>query len=222
MYGQLQAPPTAVRMKSALISANVISLASIDRNPLKQLPRKCAHIGTQHINLCSLHWLSMLPSNLYSILTHETSSQEWSALMCNKSFAYLLVTSCSECPTNFTEQNWFYCQWFCVTNYYILKPSDDEFTSTEQKKIFQFLHCNDVIMSTMASRITSRTIVYSIVYSGADQRKHQVSASLASVWGIHRWPVPAQMANNAENVSIRWRHDCGGTSTMYFVIEDRE
>ena len=33
------------------------------------------------------------------------------------------------------------------------------------------------------------SIVYSIVYSGADQRKHQISASLAFVWGIHRWPV---------------------------------
>ena len=44
-------------------------------------------------------------------------------------------------------------------------------------------------MSTMVSQITSLTIVYSSVYSGADQRKHQSSASLAFVWGIHRWPV---------------------------------
>ena len=47
-------------------------------------------------------------------------------------------------------------------------------------------------MSAMASRITSLTIVYSTVYSGADQRKHQSSASLASVQGIHRWPVNSQ------------------------------
>ena len=33
------------------------------------------------------------------------------------------------------------------------------------------------------------TIVYSTVYSDADQRKHQSSASLAFVWGIHRGPV---------------------------------
>ena len=45
---------------------------------------------------------------------------------------------------------------------------------------------NDVIMTTMASRITSLTVVYSTVYSDADQRKHQSSASLAFVWGIHR------------------------------------
>ena len=63
-------------------------------------------------------------------------------------------------------------------------------------------------MGTMASQITSLTIVYSAVYSGADQSKHQSSASLAFVWGIHRGPgeFPAQMASNAENVSIWWRH----------------
>ena len=41
----------------------------------------------------------------------------------------------------------------------------------------------------MASQITSLTIVYSAVYSGADQSKHQSSASLAFVRGIHRGPV---------------------------------
>ena len=52
-----------------------------------------------------------------------------------------------------------------------------------------FLHYGDVIMDTMASQITSLTIIYSTVYSGADQRKHQSSASLAFVRGIHRGPV---------------------------------
>ena len=51
------------------------------------------------------------------------------------------------------------------------------------------IHYNDVIMCTMASQITSLNIVYSTVYSGADQRKHQSSASLAFVRGIHRWPA---------------------------------
>ena len=50
-------------------------------------------------------------------------------------------------------------------------------------------HYNDVIMSPAVSQITSLTIVYSSVYSGAGQRKHQSSASLAFVRGIHRWPV---------------------------------
>ena len=50
-------------------------------------------------------------------------------------------------------------------------------------------HYDDVTMSLMASQITSLTIVYSTVYSGADQRKHQSSVSLAFVRRIHRGPV---------------------------------
>ena len=64
-------------------------------------------------------------------------------------------------------------------------------------------------MGAIASQITSLTIVYSTVYSGAYQSKHQSPASLAFVWGIHRpgtGEFPAQRASNAENVSIWWRH----------------
>ena len=51
------------------------------------------------------------------------------------------------------------------------------------------LHYNDIIMNAMVTQITSLTIVYSTVYSGADQRKYQSSASRAFVRGIHRLPV---------------------------------
>ena len=44
-------------------------------------------------------------------------------------------------------------------------------------------------LCAMASQITSITIVCSTVYSGTDQRKHQSSASLAFVRGIHRWTM---------------------------------
>ena len=44
-------------------------------------------------------------------------------------------------------------------------------------------------MGAMVSQITSLAIVYLTVYSGAEQRKHQSSASLAFVRGIHWWPV---------------------------------
>ena len=44
-------------------------------------------------------------------------------------------------------------------------------------------------MGTIASQITSLTIVYLIVYSNADQWKDQSSASLAFVRWIHRGPV---------------------------------
>ena len=62
-------------------------------------------------------------------------------------------------------------------------------------------HYTDVIMGAIASQITSLPIVYSTVYSDADQRKPQSSASLAFMWGIHRgpgtsppkWPVTRKM-----------------------------
>ena len=50
-------------------------------------------------------------------------------------------------------------------------------------------HYSDVIMGAIASQIISRTIIYSIVHSDTDQRKHQSSASVAFVRGIHRGPV---------------------------------
>ena len=62
-------------------------------------------------------------------------------------------------------------------------------------------HFNDVIMGATASQIPSLMLVYSTVYSGADQGRHQSSASLAFVWGIdrapvnspHKWPVTRKM-----------------------------
>ena len=52
-------------------------------------------------------------------------------------------------------------------------------------------------MGTMVSQITSLTIVYSTVYSGADQTKYHLSVN---------GELPAKMASNAENMSIWWRH----------------
>ena len=63
-----------------------------------------------------------------------------------------------------------------------------------------YYHYDDVIMSAMASQITSLTIVYSAVYAGADQSKHQSSASLAFVWGIHRGPV-----NSPHKWPVTWK-----------------
>ena len=61
-----------------------------------------------------------------------------------------------------------------------------------EPKLIQYTypyHNSDVIMSAMASQITSLTTVYRAVYSGTDQRKHQSSTSLALVRGIHQWLV---------------------------------
>ena len=90
-------------------------------------------------------------------------------------------------------------EWLSVTSY-----SGSPFRGTSR---LCTLHYNDVIMSAMASQITSLTNVYPMVYSGADQRQHQSSASLAFV-RVNQpvtGEVPAQRASNAENVSIWWR-----------------
>ena len=63
-------------------------------------------------------------------------------------------------------------------------------------------HYDDVIMGALASQITSLTIVYSTVYSHTDQRKHQSSASLAFVWGIHRGPVNSSHQWPVTRISI--------------------
>ena len=57
------------------------------------------------------------------------------------------------------------------------------------KLISNTIHYNGVITGAMVSQITSLTIVYSTVYSDEDHGKHQSSASLAFVRGIHRGPV---------------------------------
>ena len=73
--------------------------------------------------------------------------------------------------------------------YYLYStPFVIEITLTNVLSNFKF-HYSDVIMGAMASQITSLASVYSIVDSCAYQRKHQSSASLAFVWGIHRWPA---------------------------------
>ena len=82
---------------------------------------------------------------------------------------------------------------FCLSVRVITYHTDKACIMCKKRK--QNQGCNniflfsDVIMSTMASQITSLAIVYSNVYSGEDQRKYQNSASLAFVRRIHRWPV---------------------------------
>ena len=66
------------------------------------------------------------------------------------------------------------------------KSGNNHHTSSFTRKNI-FHHYDDVIMSAIASQTTRLTIVYWSVYSGADQRKHQSSTSLAFVHGIHWW-----------------------------------
>ena len=79
------------------------------------------------------------------------------------------------------------CKWI---NPVCLKSRQSGRNRAFQPKMFpKMQHHNDVIMGAIASKITSPVFVYSTVYWDANQRKHQSSASLAFVLGIHRWPV---------------------------------
>ena len=93
-----------------------------------------------------------------------------------------------------------------------------------QNPLWDYLHYNDVIMGAMASQITNliestkttsmedvsirvleKNKEYSWLFTqpfiqGADQRKHQSSASLAFVGGIHRWPV-----NSTHKGPVTWK-----------------
>ena len=67
-------------------------------------------------------------------------------------------------------------------------------------------HYNDVIMGAIASQITSLTIVFSTVYADADKKikapRHWPFAGNSPGTG----EFPAQMASNAGNDFISWRH----------------
>ena len=88
--------------------------------------------------------------------------------------------------TKFSFSKWpcMGCKYLTQTSY-VIKSQHAANTVTNTCKTAS-VHYNDVIMGAMASQITGPTIVYSTVYSGADQRKYQSSASLAFVQGIHR------------------------------------
>ena len=55
------------------------------------------------------------------------------------------------------------------------------------KKILS--HYDDVIMGAIASQITSLTIVYSTVYSGADQSKHLSLSLSLNIKAPRHWPL---------------------------------
>ena len=80
-----------------------------------------------------------------------------------------------------------------------------------------FSHYNGVIMRAMASQITGVSVVYSTVGSGADQRKHQSSESLASVPVTGEFPT--RKASNAENVSIWWDHHVYNHRSIIGILE---
>ena len=68
------------------------------------------------------------------------------------------------------------------------------------------MHYIDAIMTTVASQITSVTVVYSIVYSGAEKTSKLRVTGLCAGNSPGTGEFPAQRDSNAENGSIWWRH----------------
>ena len=105
----------------------------------------------------------------------------------------LILCTCSMQPFYLCLTNWtthgtlFYLR--TLVELALLWRHVSAIASVKNCGMFNKNNYNDVRMGVVASKITGLTIVYSTVYSGADQRKHLCSATLAFVRGIHRWPV---------------------------------
>ena len=98
------------------------------------------------------------------------------------------------------------------------------------KRTFRRIHYCDAKMGIVASQITSLRIVYTTVYSDADQSKHQSCASLAFVWGIHRGPVNSphkwsvtrkmfpfdDVIIMSEDSSVKWAHNWNDARKPYY------
>ena len=92
---------------------------------------------------------------------------------------------------------------------------------------FMLRHYDDVIMGAMASQITSLTIVYSTVIPTQMKRKHQSSASLAFVWGIHRgpvnpphkWPVTRKMSPFDDVIMDSWQSQCHVSRASFVNVD---
>ena len=125
----------------------------------------------------------MLPRWCYSThftTTGNTNDQSICSLVCGEGHNDAVYKLCMK-----------KCKYIVHANNYRTKAR--KFFATREasinSKYYREVHYCDVIMDTMESQITSLTIVYLTVYSDTDQRKHQSSASLAFVRGIHRGSV---------------------------------
>ena len=151
-------------------------------------------------NLCRESW----PLNNEKLSVHVLSSFEFKAwrnncitknsIGCNYSSMPNFKDCLAKLPLKLGHE-WVITSYKNIFDYLFMPGSqinDENYASKrDPTDLTHSKHYDDVIMTTTASQITSLTVVYSTVYSDADQRKHQSSASLAFVWGIHRdWWIP--------------------------------
>ena len=164
---------------------------SIDRflTYLLNRRRKCTHISTKmHLDIvCKLTAIFCY----WHILPHVRDRRCFEANIKRTEIVHISLEDKTPHERDDTAHMIMYCTFhevyiqYCFVLYVVssVLPVLDWFTHNLQD------HYSDVIMSAMASQITGVSIVYSIICSGADQRKYKSSASLAFVWVTNRWPV---------------------------------
>ena len=171
----------------------------------------------------------------------------WNNVVCVRIWHQFIIT-CSNCKNDLTVSMiiWFaqrqivsHICWFKYwTVFSILNKYDVRFDCIDKRYnklcndkrllyLIPFLqksveHYDDVIMTMLASQITSLTVVYSIVYSGVNQRKPQSSASLAFVREIyrgpvnfpHKWPVTRKMFPFDDVIMNQWQMETTCTAQI--------
>ena len=145
------------------------------------------------------------------VLAMPRHQHPWHLAICNVGVLYCYKYRKVALLVAYPSSPFIYAVWLSAqTRYCFLVTHVAMYRQCKSNLVWHIICCgvhlcksyyNDVIISSMASQITSLTIVYSAVYSGLGQRKHQSSASLAFVREFR-----AQMASIAENVPIWWRH----------------
>ena len=143
------------------------------------------------------------------------------ALLCNLSWNNIRAGTSNYIPQYLWDVITCPCLWYLLQ---AQQSWNDVYHSMSHKTCTQFcwalfccgymmIHYNDVIMNAMASQITSLRIVFSTAYLDTDQRKHQSSASLAFVQGIHR-----RLVNSPHKWPVTWKMFPFDGVIMYMMI----
>ena len=100
------------------------------------------------------------------------------------------------------------CTYFCENAFFKLNLQNDIIRSCSYVNVKEPIHCNGIMMSMMASQITSLKIVYSTVYSGTDERKTSKLhvSGLCAGYSLVTSEFPAERVSKTENASIWWCH----------------
>ena len=158
----------------SLITPQPTSMWKINRNSLVSINE----IGLKVV----IHYFTVILFRVRWCHSIQHSKWRWRTL---KDTIYLILSG------HDTELSWCHMaiKTFQITSNRLLQQQLIPAFSHTKITSISLIHYIDVKVGTMASQITSLTIVYTTVYSSTDQRKHQSSASLAFVQGIHRSPV---------------------------------